>query len=109
MAKTNPKRKGNENSMLSMLGDEIKKDEANEKEEANSVPTVEESNTRRKTINLADFLIEEDPEAQAEEDNDSDEEEEQEKGQIFKAKTIVSEKDSDVIKCGMLKKKAHSR
>lgn len=77
-------------------------DEQLEKEEQNSMPTPEENEKRRKTVNLADFLIEEDA------DEKSEEEEENELFQ-FKAKTSNINNDSDVIKCGTMKKKTHSR
>ncbi len=61
---------------------------------------------------MADFLIEdEDLDKEDEEDDDDDEENEEknESHQLFKSKTINSGKDTDVVKCGMMKKKAHTR
>ena len=88
---------------ITILGDELE-----EKEEENSMPSPEEANKRRKTVNLADFLIGEDEDLEKEED-DEDDEEEKEPEQEFKIKSIESTSDSDVIKCGYMKKKAHNR
>jgi len=87
-----------------MLGDEKE-----EKENETTMPTVEQSNARRKTVNLADFLIADDEEAAVDNEEEDDEEEDEQDKQVFQVKTTVQESDTDAIKCGYMKKKAHSR
>ncbi len=69
------------------------------------MPTAEESLSRRKTVALSDFLLTDDDLEQDQEDDEEDDDDETDEN-IFtvKRKSKVTA-DTDVIKCGTMKKK----